>query len=74
MSVPTYPQIKVQLLGEDGNAYLIVGRVAHSMKRGKVPQSEIDEFCKEAMSGNYNHLLQTCMKWVTVDKPREEDV
>ena len=29
-------------------------------------KQEIDDFSKEATSGNYNHLLQTCMKWVNV--------
>jgi len=26
----------------------------------------VDDFRIEAMSGDYNHLLQTCMKWVEV--------
>lgn len=27
---------------------------------------EIDQFRKEATSGDYDHLLQTCMRWVDV--------
>jgi hypothetical protein len=60
-----YPDIEVQLSGEDGNAFFIIGRVSQALRRAKVPQSEIDEFRKDCMSGNYDHLLQTCMKWVT---------
>jgi hypothetical protein len=36
------------------------------MKKAKLQQSEIDEFNKEAMSGDYDNLLRTCMKWFDV--------
>jgi len=29
-----------------------------------VPQDEIDAFFAEATSGDYDHLLQTTMRWV----------
>ena len=61
-----YPNIKVQLSGEDGNAFFIIGRVRAALKKGDVPYSRIDEFTNEAMDGDYNHVLQTCIKWVNV--------
>ena len=61
-----FPEIEVQLSGEDGNAFSIMGRVASAMRRGGVTQEEIDAFHEEAMSGDYDHLLQTAMKTVTV--------
>jgi hypothetical protein len=62
-----YPHVHVSLAGEDGNAYSILGRVIKAMRRGKVPQDKIDEFKSEATSGDYDKLLQTCMKWVDCD-------
>jgi len=61
-----YPKIKVKLVSEDGNAFAILGRVQAAMRKGKVPPEEIKLFMAEAMSGDYNHLLVTAMKWVTV--------
>jgi hypothetical protein len=61
-----YPEITVKLLGKDGNAFSILGAVAKELKLSKVPKSEIDAFMEEAMSGDYNKLLSTCMSWVTV--------
>lgn len=66
MSDVKYPEIEVQLTGEDGNAFAIIGRVARAMRYAGVKQTEISEFNKDAMSGDYDHVLQTAMKWVTV--------
>lgn len=61
-----YPDIVVQLSGEDGNAFVIIGKVRRALKRADVPKDEIDSFSEEAISGDYDHVLRTCMKWVTV--------
>ena len=61
-----YPTIQVKLVGEDGNAFAILGRVSREMKRAGVEKAEVDKFMAEAMSGDYDHLLQTCMAWVDV--------
>ena len=61
-----YPEVEVELVGQDGNAFAILGAVSKGMRKGGVSKTEIDIFMKEAMNGDYNHLLQTCMKWVTV--------
>ena len=63
---PKYPEISVRLVGEDGNAFAILGNMQKALRRGGVPKEEIDEFMAEAMSGDYDHLLQTCMAWVDV--------
>jgi len=60
-----YPDIVVQLTGNDGNAFSILGTVRRALQRGGVSTEEQKEFSDEAMSGDYNHLLATCMKWVT---------
>ena len=61
---PRYPDVQVQLTGEDGNAFAILGRTAGALRRAGVPQEEIDEYLAEATSADYDHLLQTTMGWV----------
>lgn len=66
MSTPKHPEIEVTLIGEDSNAFNVIGSILRAMKAESVPEEERDAFTIEAMTGDYDHLLQTCMKWVTV--------
>ena len=61
-----HPEVIVNLVREDGNAFSILVHVKRTLRRANVPQAEIDSFFTEATSGDYDHLLQTVMKWVTV--------
>lgn len=61
-----FPEVTVQLVGEDGNAFAILGRVTRALKRAG-HRDEVDAFMDEATAGNYDQLLQTVMRWVTVD-------
>ena len=61
-----YPNVHVQLTGQDGNAFFIMARVAIALKRAGVNADEMAEFRKEALSGNYDKVLQTVMEWVEV--------
>jgi hypothetical protein len=61
---PKYPHVKVQLVGRDGNAFAILGRVTKAMRKHGVEKSEIDAFMQEATAGDYNHLLATTMRWI----------
>ena len=63
---PKYPNITVNLVGNDGNAMTILGQCTRTARLNGVPQDEIDAFFDEATSGNYDHLLQTCMRWFDV--------
>jgi len=62
-----YPKINVKLLGNSGNVFFILGKVTKELRMAKVPTDQIEAFKTEAMSGDYDHLLQTVMQWVTVD-------
>lgn len=62
-----FPDIDVRLVGGDGNAFAIIGSVIRALKNNNVDAETINEFKEEAMSGDYNHLLVTCMKWVNVE-------
>jgi ERCC4-related helicase len=57
---------KLQLTGEDGNAFWIMGRATKAAKRAGMSQEKIDDIMKEAMEGDYNHLLSTMMKYFDV--------
>jgi hypothetical protein len=56
---------KVKLIGEDGNAFYILGKVSRALKDAGMPD-KAEEFLKEATSGDYNYLLATCDKYVIV--------
>ena len=62
-----HPEIHVQLVGQDGNAFAIIGRCLTAMRHAGLSEEERDEFQKEATSGDYNHLLVTCTEWFDVD-------
>ena len=67
MTTPKYPNIRVKLIGGDGNAFAILGQVKRALKRGGVPQAGINQYIEEATSGDYNHLLATTMEWCEVE-------
>ena len=62
---PRCPDIQVQLSGQDGNAFAILGRTTGALRQAGLPQDEIDDYLAEATSGYYDHLLQTTMRWVS---------
>ena len=61
-----FPDVTVRLVGQDGNAFMVLGLVSKALKRAGHGDA-VDEFMKEATSGDYDHLLQTCMAWVEVE-------
>lgn len=58
--------IKVALVGEDGNAFAILARVRKAMVKHGVSKEEIAEFSDKAMEGDYDHLLRVVMDYVDV--------
>lgn len=66
MSDIKYPEVEVQLTGEDGNAFTIMGAVSKALRRAGVDAEEIKKYTEESMSGDYDHLLRTAMSWVSV--------
>lgn len=61
-----YPHITVQLTGINANAFNIIGVVGRAMRRAGCTPAQIVEFRNEAMSGDYDNLIQTCYKYVEV--------
>lgn len=66
MDTVKFPNVEVQLTGEDGNAFFIIGRVSAALKAGGATPEQVKEFTHEAMSGDYDNVLRTCMRWVEV--------
>ena len=62
-----YPEVQVQLSGLDGNAMMVIARVTRTLRESGVDETAIGEFCQEAMSGDYRHVLTTCQAWVTCE-------
>lgn len=63
---PKYPHVTAVLTGINGNSFVIMGAVTVAMRRAGCTAEEIEEFRDEAVSGDYDHLLQTCFKYVEV--------
>lgn len=63
--MPKYPDVEVELIGQDGNAFSVIGKVTRALKRAGHPDAA-DDFQTEAMSGDYDHLLATAMDYVEV--------
>lgn len=66
MTTPTYPAVEVELIGTDGNAFALIGKVAKALRR-EVSREASDKFKAEAMSqGSYDELLALIMRTVEV--------
>ena len=62
-----YPEIEVQLSGEDGNAMAIMARVSAALRRAGVSKEERDAYYEQSTSGDYDNLLRVAMEWVEVN-------
>lgn len=65
--MPKYPNITVKLTGVNGNAFMLIGTVQKALRQNNVPKAESDLFMEEAMAGDYDNVIQTCLKWVEVE-------
>ena len=62
-----YPEVTVQLSGQDGSIFSIIGAVSGALRRAEVPPGELKEFAAEVMgTDSYDHALQAVMRWVSV--------
>lgn len=68
-SQPAYPPLTngvAKLLGNDGNAFGVLGRVRQAILNSNHPELA-DAFMREATSRDYAYLLATCARYVTVE-------
>ena len=66
-------KVPLQLAGLDGNAFSIMGRFQSAARKQGWQQDKIQAVLDEAMSGDYDNLLVTMMKY-TYDPSEEEDI
>jgi hypothetical protein len=57
---------KLKLVGEDGNAFFILGKAFQAAKKAGWTKEQIEEFKAKATSGDYNNLLAVCMEYFDV--------
>ena len=64
-----YPvtNVTVRLVGTDGNAFALLGKVRQALRRAGYDAGFIEWFTKEAMAGNYDELLACIMRYVNVE-------
>lgn len=60
-----------QLVGEDGNAWAIMGRVGLALRHAGYSRAAVDAYHTDSTSGDYDHVLQVAMEWV--EEPDEEE-
>ena len=65
MSTPKF-NVTVQLTGQDGNAWNLMGLVIRGMKKAGATAADVKQFQDEAMSGDYDNLLRVCAQYVDV--------
>jgi hypothetical protein len=75
MDTPLYPGAVIQLTSEDSNAFAIMQRVkqalrAHLKETKGYGWDQVrplwEEYFAEATSADYDHLLRTTLRWVSV--------
>ncbi|MDD3228938.1 MAG: hypothetical protein PHE09_06925 [Oscillospiraceae bacterium] len=69
MSEQKHPvtNVTVRLVGTDGNAFALLGKVRQALRRAGYDAGFIERFTKEAMAGNYDELLACIMRYVNVE-------
>lgn len=60
-----FPDVTVELVGQDGNAFAIMGAVSKALRKAGHGDA-VNEYMNEAMSGDYDHLLRVSMQTVNV--------
>lgn len=69
-------KVDCKLVGEDCNAFAIMGRVTGAMRRAGWTDAERKQYTDAATKGNYDHLIQVTMEYtndIGSDDEEEED-
>jgi len=56
-------KVDLDLLGLDGNAFMLIGAWRKQARQERWTSEEIEQVTDEAESGDYDHVLQTLMKY-----------
>lgn len=66
--IPDGEKFILELMGNDGNAFAVMGAVTSALRKAGRTNEEVHEYQSQAMSGDYNHLLAISMQWVLGDE------
>ena len=66
-AVKELPRFPLKLVGENGNAFLIIGKFSRAARKAGWSQQDIERVREEITAGDYDHLLQTVMKYADVE-------
>ncbi len=66
-------KVTLELVGLDGNAFVLMGVFQRQARREKWTQDEINEDLNECKSGDYYHLLATLASVCESPEEDEED-
>jgi hypothetical protein len=50
----------------DGNAFALIGTARKTLRKAGYSDEQLEQFKKEATSGDYDNVIQTIMKWCEV--------
>jgi hypothetical protein len=66
-NTPKYPDIIItmDLEGQDGNAFVIMGAVSKRLKMAGATKEEISQYTMDSMSADYENLIAVQSKWVS---------
>lgn len=66
-STPKFPHVHVQLSGEDGNVFSIIGRVQRALREGGASDDDVHGFWEQVSDAtSYDEVLLVIMRWVDV--------
>jgi 3-oxoacyl-[acyl-carrier-protein] synthase III len=64
LAPPKYSNVALKIGETDSDPCAVVNAAARALRKAGAPPEEIDAFMKEALSRDYNHVLNTTMAWV----------
>jgi hypothetical protein len=64
--MPKYPDVEVQLSGEDGNVFLVIGRVERALKREGLYAAAREFNAAAHNAQSYDEVIQLAMDTVDV--------
>ena len=65
--------VNLNLVGMDGNAFVIIANFQKQARKEGWTNEEIETVTKEAQSGDYDHLLSVLLEHSNVDEFEPED-
>ena len=61
-----FPNATVRLAEVDKVPWAVLGATVKALAAAGAPEDEVRAFVKEAISGDYRHLVDAVAEWVTV--------